>query len=426
MARLLVIMGSGETSPTMSKVHRGLLARLGPAPVPAVLLDTPYGFQENASDISDRAVDYFAESVRHPIEVAGYRTAEPGDVLARETALARIRAATYVFSGPGSPSYALAQWIGGEVPPLLADKLRTGGCVTFASAAACTLGAFALPVYEIYKVGRAPHWLDGLDLLAVTGMRAVVIPHFNNAEGGNHDTRYCYMGERRLSALEATLPDDVFVLGVDEHTALVMDLDAGTAEVAGLGGVTVRGRGGSAVVSAGETIPIDRVAAMATAGWAGPSGTAAAAEAGSGTDAATEEGAALDAAGLGPLLEGVAACEKGFADALATGDASAAVRELLELDDLLVEWSRDTTQSDHLDRGRAALRAMLVRLGEAADAGLRDPRQVVGPFVDALLDARRSARAERRFAESDAIRDRLAAAGIEVRDTPDGTQWELC
>ena len=30
MARLLVIMGSGETSPTMSKVHRDLLGRAGP------------------------------------------------------------------------------------------------------------------------------------------------------------------------------------------------------------------------------------------------------------------------------------------------------------------------------------------------------------------------------------------------------------
>ena len=104
--------------------------------------------------------------------------------------------------GPGSPSYALAQWKGSQVPAVLAEKLRTGGCVTFASAAAVTLGAFALPVYEVYKVGQRPHWLEGLDLLAEAGLRAAVVPHFNNAEGGNHDTRYCYMGERRLSALE--------------------------------------------------------------------------------------------------------------------------------------------------------------------------------------------------------------------------------
>ena len=51
---LLVIMGSGETSPTMSKVHRDLLDRVGPGP--AVMLDTPFGFQENADDISSKAL----------------------------------------------------------------------------------------------------------------------------------------------------------------------------------------------------------------------------------------------------------------------------------------------------------------------------------------------------------------------------------
>ena len=34
-------------------------------------------------------------------------------------------------------------------------------------------------------------------------------------------------------------------------------------------------------------------------------------------------------------------------------------------------------------------------------------------------------RAEHRFDLSDLVRDELAAAGIEVRDTPDGVAWEL-
>jgi len=106
-------------------------------------------------------------------------------------------------------------------------------------------------------------------------------------------------------------------------------------------------------------------------------------------------------------------------------DGRGAVKAFLELDDLLVEWSRDSLQSDHLDRGRAALRAMVVRLGEAADRGLRDPRTLVGPFVEALLDARRQARTDRRFADADGLRDRLVGAGVEVRDTADGTEWVL-
>jgi len=94
-----------------------------------------------------------------------------------------------------------------------------------------------------------------------------------------------------------------------------------------------------------------------------------------------------------------------------------------ELEQTLVDWSRDTLQSDELDRGRSALRSMVVRLGELAQSGTADPRDTVGPFVEALLAARDRARANRRWNEADEIRDRLVAAGVEVRDTPEGTSW---
>jgi cyanophycinase-like exopeptidase len=412
LPRILTIMGSGETSPTMSKVHRDLISRMGPPPVPAAMLDTPFGFQENADDITAKAVAYFRESVQREIGVASFRSAETSDGVDLELMLTRLREARYVFSGPGSPSYALRQWAGSQVPVVLAEKVRTGGCVTFASAAAVTLGAYALPVYEVYKVGQQPYWLDGLDLLAAAGLRAAVVPHFNNAEGGNHDTRFCYMGERRLSFLEDLLPDDVFVLGVDEHTALILDLDAGTATVAGIGTVTVRHRSTSWTIKSGESIPIADLAGIPTT----PAASAPTLHIPSGADLRDESD---------PLLEGIAGCQADFDDALVARDGRGAVKAILELDDLLTEWSRDTLQSDHLDRGRAALRSMVVRLGEAATSGLRDPRDVVAPFVDALLDARRQARTDRRFADADGLRDRLVDAGVEVRDTPDGTEWVL-
>ncbi|MBO0867549.1 MAG: hypothetical protein J2P15_03205, partial [Micromonosporaceae bacterium] len=102
MARLLVIMGSGETAPTMVKPHRAVFERVGEAP--AILLDTPYGFQENAEDISTRAVNYFAASVGRKVEVVSWR-ADPS-ALERERALAAVHDAGWVFAGPGSPSYA--------------------------------------------------------------------------------------------------------------------------------------------------------------------------------------------------------------------------------------------------------------------------------------------------------------------------------
>jgi cyanophycinase-like exopeptidase len=407
-------MGSGETSPTMSKVHRDLFDRLGPSPVPAVMLDTPFGFQENADDISAKAISYFRESVQRDIAVASFRSADGADPLALETMLARLREARYVFAGPGSPSYAVAQWAASQIPGVLAQKLRTGGCVTFASAAACTLGPYALPVYEIYKVGDGVRWLDGLNLMAEAGLPAVVVPHFNNAEGGNHDTRFCYMGERRLSLLEALLPPEVFILGVDEHTACILNLDAGTATVAGLGSVTVRRKGEMAAVPTGTAMSIAELAALGTGG-AGVQAPAPEAAAGSADVSAQGD----------PFENDVDRIEAAFDGALRAGDAASAVKLTLELEALIHDWSRDTFQSDQLDRARAGLRAMIVRLGEAAEVGVRDPRVLLSPFVEALLDARRQARTDGRYADADALRDRLLAAGVEVRDSAGGTDWQL-
>lgn len=415
--RILAIMGSGETSPTMAKVHRDLLSRIGSPPSSAVLLDTPYGFQENADDISARAVDYFAESVQRPITVASFRSKEIDDVVAHESMLVKVRQAKYVFSGPGSPSYALSQWRESQIPAALGEKLTSGGCITFASAAATTLGPFALPVYEVYKVGEAPRWLDGLDLTSAAGLSgAVVVPHYNNAEGGNHDTRYCYMGERRLAMLEAMLPAGAYVLGVDEHTALILDLENGSATVTGRGVVSVRRRGDTTVIPTGETVPIQDLAARS----AKPSSSASPA-----SNVSASAPTSSIAPPLSPLLEGVDSANAAFEEALATGNSGAAVKAVLELDDLLVAWSRDTTQSDHLDQVRSVLRGLVVRLGEVAQVGMGDPREALAPLVDALLEARNQARADKRWSGADTIRDRLLAAGVAVHDSPEGTEWEL-
>ncbi|MDQ1392812.1 MAG: hypothetical protein QOF30_1789 [Acidimicrobiaceae bacterium] len=412
--RLLVIMGSGETSPTMVKTHREVFARLGES-AHAVVLDTPFGFQENADDISARALDYFRHSVGRAVEVASLRRADL-DPVAREAALARIRQAQWVFAGPGSPTYTLRQWAGTEIPDLLADKLGHGGVVNFASAAALTLGQVTVPVYEIYKSGADPAWEDGLDLLSPLGLPVAVIPHYDNAEGGNHDTRFCYLGERRLRVLESQLPPSAFVLGIDEHTGCVFDLDAGTATVVGLGQVTVRRMGCSSVVPSGSTMTIDALVAMAMGG----SGKSLAVG-GSGVGGGT---ASEPSTTPSPLLATVRQHEAAFDAALACGDIDGAVRAVLDLDDALAAWSADTLQSNEQERGRGALRRMISRLGELARVGARDPRELIGPYVERLLALRDSARQARRFDEADGIRDELVALGVSIRDTAKGTEWD--
>ena len=114
-----------------------------------------------------------------------------------------------------------------------------------------------------------------------------------------------------------------------------------------------------------------------------------------------------------------------FDAALATRDVDGCVAAVLGLEQAIAAWQADTLQSDDADEARRVLRALVVRLGELAERGAADPRRRSAPFVDALIEVRRAARDAKDFATSDLVRDRLTAAGIEVRDTADGTEWTL-
>ena len=201
MGGRIVIVGSGETAPTMVKVHRVLIEQAGAGA--RAMLDTPFGFQANADDLTEKVLEYFADSVGERLEVARWRRRDE-PVADRERSLALLARSSFVFAGPGSPTYALRQWQETPVPRALVDVVGRGGTVVLGSAAAVTVGSYAVPVYEIYKVGEDPSWLPGLDLLGqLTGISAAVIPHFDNREGGRHDTRYCYLGSQRLESMEA-------------------------------------------------------------------------------------------------------------------------------------------------------------------------------------------------------------------------------
>lgn len=417
MTRLLTIMGSGETAPTMVKPHRQVFERLDAdgGDLAPVFLDTPFGFQENADELSAKTIEYFKVSLQRQVSVAGLPRVETATALEREAAFNAVRRARFVFAGPGSPTYTLRQWAGTPVPDLLAEKLRTGGAVTFSSAAALTLGVRTVPVYEIYKSGADPYWLEGLDLLTEIGLPVAVIPHYNNAEGGHHDTRFCYMGERRLRMLEAMLPDGAFVMGIDEHTGVVLDLDADTATVVGLGVLTLRRHGVSTEIPTGETVSIDVLRHGPDAAVARPVAAAT-------STADAPAPAATAAPSLGGDTERLGAA---FDAALEARDNAAAVAAVLELDDAMHAWATDSLQSDEMDRARALLRSMIARLGDAAGRGLADPRAVVAPLVEVALATRREVRAAKRYDLSDLIRDGLAEAGVEVRDTPDGQVWDL-
>ena len=384
MTRNLVLLGSGETSPTMVTAHRSLLADVPMSAGAAIALDTPYGFQENADELTARVRKYFSESVGREIQAVTLRNAEVASVVVG-AALDAVRQAQWVFAGPGSPTYALRVWRETGMAKAL-DVVLQQGTIAFASAAALTAGAFTMPVYELYKVGEAPHWQPGLDLLGrATGLRAAVIPHFDNAEGGTHDTRFCYIGERRMGALESLLPEDCFLLGIDEHTGVRFDLDTREVHVFGRGGLTVRMGGRLWVVPSGAIVSIEQIADRA----------------GMRLSSVETTGAVVwDDSVVHSMLD--------------AGRVSDAVDALLALDGV---------ERDHATR--AAVHSLVSRLGQLAANPNIDLAAIIGPYVEALLAARAAARSHGFWAEADAIRDRLKDLQVTIKDTAEGSTWSI-
>jgi cysteinyl-tRNA synthetase len=45
--------------------------------------------------------------------------------------------------------------------------------------------------------------------------------------------------------------------------------------------------------------------------------------------------------------------------------------------------------------------------------------------MEMIIESRNAAKAAKNWAESDRIRDELKAIGIQIKDTKEGTEWEL-
>lgn len=470
----LVLMGSGELSPSMVEVHKALLHAKGPG-ASAVFIDTPAGFQPNVDDISRRAQDYFSTRVGRPLEVASLKSRKDMETLQGRHALKLMASADYLLMGPGSPTYAARQWIGSPVPEILRSRIHDGAVVAAASAAALTVGWKTLPVYEIYKVGMDLHWADGMDLLGPWGFRLVVVPHWNNAEGGTHDTRFCYMGEERFRILERLLPWDAIVVGIDEHTALVVDFARNRAEVRGLGTVTLRkppGPGspimpastesgtppalslGDAIAQArgpalservgekgavpgmerifrtGETFPLDLLRDFSTAAaptqdlkeplaspWARDD------EPPAGRDEPTPEPEGSAAPSEEDFWGEVRRLESAFEQGLEDRLPENAARGLLELDRLLWDALRHGAAPEDLSQGRELFREWIVLAAQRLPLSPRDTHAVLSPLVDDLVRLRGRLREKRLWDAADAVRSLLASYGVVVEDTPTGSRW---
>ena len=63
--------------------------------------------------------------------------------------------------------------------------------------------------------------------------------------------------------------------------------------------------------------------------------------------------------------------------------------------------------------------------GQESGDSSKEREAAFGKVVDMVLELRAKAKADKDWATSDKIRDELAAAGFEVKDTKDGVTWKL-
>jgi peptidase E len=409
---IIALMGSGELTATMVEVHKELLKRV-PQPAQAFFLDTPAGFELNCDHISQRAINYFRHHVQHPMSLASYKAREPTKSYEAMQTFQRLREANFVLIGPGSPTYAVRQWRQTPIPEILTERIAAGNCLVAASAAALTVGRFTLPVYEIYKVGEDLHWVEGMNVLEHFGFNLVVIPHWNNAEGGTHDTRFCYMGEARLRKLETGLPGDVSIIGIDEHTACLLDLERDEAFIRGIGSVTLRRGGVERSFTKSDRFPLQvlREAALKTdINMTIP-------------DVSNQERVVEHKEDS--FWKKVHAIEEAFHNSLEKHAPKETTNALLELDRLIWKAQQDLESPEFISQARDTLRELMVALGVRLASLPPSRAEGLAPLVEELLHLRQRFRNNQQYDAADALRDSLKRAGIIVEDSKDGSRWRI-
>jgi hypothetical protein len=337
----IVLFGSGEASPTARRVHAAALGQLT-QPIRACVLETPAGFEPNSARVAGRLAEFLRHRLaQFDVQVEVVPARKRGTPLSPDDpeVVAPLLKANYVVLGPGSPTYAAAQLAGSLAWHAILARHRLGAPLVLASAAAIAASAQALPVYEIYKVGEDLGWKAGLNLLGPFGRKVAIVPHWDNREGGSElDTSHSFMGQERFERLLGLLPSDVDIVGIDEHTALMLDFAAGMGVVFGRGGVSWLQNGSMTRLETGTSMP-------------------------------------LDALGLARQAESMADIPRAVWDAACRADLSNSLEQ--------------------------------------------EPPEPPEP-VRALVAARAEARANGDWGLSDRLRLEIAAAGWQVRDTPEG------
>ena len=258
----IAFLGSGETSLAGGRIFESL-ARLISEPLHVAIMETTAGFELNSSLVAGRVGDFLKtrlQNYKPTIDLIPAR--KQGTEFSPDNLeiLKPLLQANMIFMGPGSPSYAVRQLKGTLAWDIIRARHRLGATLIFASAATISVGAWVLPVYEIYKVGEDVHAKDGLNLFADCGLDLSFVPHWNNAEGGiDLDTSRCFVGKERFDQWRKLLPAETVMVGLDEHTGIIIDCENKTCEVSGVSSVSVIKSDGMEMYPAGASFALSEL-----------------------------------------------------------------------------------------------------------------------------------------------------------------------
>ena len=261
---LVVLLGSGETLPSSGKIHEFVAQRLPDNPR-IVILETPAGFEPNSDLVAGKIKDFLSRRLlNYQPEIQVLPARQRGTDFSPDNPdiVDPILEADEILLGPGSPTYGVRQLKDSLAFHMIAARHRLGSSLFLASSAPISFGTYTLPVYEIYKAGLDLHWMKGLNFFRAYGLSLSFVTHWNNRDGGaDLDTSCCYIGQERFQQLQAKLPGEHTLVGIDEHTALILDFEQQCIHVSGKDNVTLlRGRE-SLVLESGQRFPLDTLGA---------------------------------------------------------------------------------------------------------------------------------------------------------------------
>jgi hypothetical protein len=255
----VALLGSGETSQAGGRIFEAIAQRFT-QPVRIAILETPAGFELNSSNVAGRVGEYLKNRLQNfcpQIDIIPARMRGTPFSPNAQQILRPLLHASIIFMGPGSPTYAVRQLKGSLAWDLVRARHRQGAALVFSSAAVIAVGACALPVYEIYKVGGAVRVVPGLDLFGDFNLHLSFLPHWNNTDGGDEiDTSRCFVGFERFNQWRALLPAENTTIGLDEHTGIIIDFASGKCSVSGVSTLTLLRARKPEIFPAGVEFPI--------------------------------------------------------------------------------------------------------------------------------------------------------------------------